>query len=171
MRQLLFKRILASIIDYTIVAGYAGILFLCTNIISSKFNLKLSENPMIGQLIGFLILTLPVITYSYLTEKSVWRGTIGKRLQKVIVLTDQSKISRSILLRNILKYLPWEIAHTGVHWIVYYSSNSIETPIWVWVILILPQIVSVMYFISIVASKGKSSIYDRISMTSLIVKI
>ncbi len=126
---------------------------------------------MIGQLIGFLILTLPVITYSYLTEKSVWRGTIGKRLQKVIVLTDQSKISRSILLRNILKYLPWEIAHTGVHWIVYYSSNSIETPIWVWVILILPQIVSVVYFISIVASKGKGSIYDRISMTSLIVKI
>ncbi|NOS92098.1 MAG: hypothetical protein HOP30_09265 [Cyclobacteriaceae bacterium] len=171
MRQLLFKRILASIIDYTIVAGYAGVLFLCTNIISLKFNLKLSENPMIGQLIGFLILTLPVITYSYLTEKSVWRGTIGKRLQKIIVLTDQSKISRSILLRNILKYLPWEIAHTGVHWIVYYSSNSIETPIWVWVILILPQIVSVMYFISIVSSKGESSIYDRISMTSLFEKI
>jgi uncharacterized RDD family membrane protein YckC len=171
MRQLLFKRILASTIDYAIIAGYAGILFLCTNIITSISNLNFSENPIIGQLIGFMTLTLPVITYSYLTEKSNWRGTIGKRLQKVVVLTDQNEIPKSILLRNILKYLPWEIGHTGVHWIVYYSSNSIETPLWVWVVLILPQIISIMYFISIVVSRGQSSIYDRISMTSIIVKI
>ena len=171
MPQLLFKRILASTIDYAIITGYAGILFLCINIISSIFNLKLSENPVIGQFIGFMTLTLPVITYSYLTEKSDWRGTIGKRLQKVVVLTNQNEISKSILLRSILKYLPWEIAHTGVHWIVYYSSNSIETPLWVWVVLILPQIISVVYFISIVVSRGESSIYDRISMTRIIVKM
>ena len=171
MRQLLFKRILASIIDYAIITGYASILFLCTTIISSTSNLKFSENPIIGQLIGFMTLTLPVITYSYLTEKSDWRGTIGKRLQKIVVFTDQNKILKSILLRNILKYLPWEIGHTGVHWIIYYSSNSIETPLWVWVVLILPQIISIIYFISIVVSRGQSSIYDRISMTSIIVKI
>jgi uncharacterized RDD family membrane protein YckC len=171
MRQLVLKRILASTIDYAIIAGYAAILFLGMNLIFSISNLKFSENPVIGQLIGFMTLTLPVITYSYLTEKSEWRGTIGKRVQKIVVVTNQKETTQSILLRNILKYLPWEIGHTGVHWIVYYSSNSIETPLWVWAVLILPQVILVMYFISIVVSRGEGSIYDRISMTSIKLKI
>mgnify|MGYP001210757838 CR=1 FL=1 len=168
MTKTLLNRILSSIIDFGIIAAYATMLFLATNLLFSMFNWKFSGNPYIGQLIGFMTLTLPVITYSYLTEKSNWKGTVGKKLQKLIVLPDQNKSVHNILLRNILKYLPWELAHTGVHWIIYYSSNGIEPPLWVWINLILPQIVVIAYFISIVISKGQSSIYDNIAKTKII---
>lgn len=168
MTRTLLNRILASIIDYGIIAAYATLLFLATNTIFSIFNWKFSDNPYIGQLIGFMTLTLPVITYSYLTEKSNWKGTIGKRLRKLIVVTDPQKSTINVLSRNILKYLPWELAHTGVQWIIYYTSNGIEVPLWTWVILILPQIIAVVYLISIVISKGRSSIYDNISKTQIV---
>ncbi|MBK9257821.1 MAG: hypothetical protein IPM42_20390 [Saprospiraceae bacterium] len=34
---------------------------------------------------------MPVITYSYLTETSKWRATIGKRILKLTVLTSENK--------------------------------------------------------------------------------
>ncbi|MBK8643652.1 MAG: RDD family protein [Saprospiraceae bacterium] len=155
MTKTLKHRILACIIDYGIIAGYATLLFLVANLFFSIFVWKPGNNPIIGQLIGFLTLTFPVVTYSYLTEKSSWRGTVGKKLQKLIVLTDQNKSAKNILLRNILKFLPWELAHTGIHWTIYYTSNGIETPLWTWVILILPQVFVLGYFVTILISKGR----------------
>jgi uncharacterized RDD family membrane protein YckC len=168
MTKTLKHRILACIIDYGIIAGYATLLFLVANLFFSIFEWKPGNNPIIGQLIGFLTLTFPVVTYSYLTEKSNWRGTVGKKLQKLIVLTDQNKSAKNILLRNILKFLPWELAHTGIHWTIYYTSNGIETPLWTWVILILPQVFVLGYFVTILISKGESSIYDNISKTKIV---
>ena len=168
MTKTLKHRILACIIDYGIIAGYATLLFLVANLFFSIFVWKPGNNPIIGQLIGFLTLTFPVVTYSYLTEKSSWRGTVGKKLQKLIVLTDQNKSAKNILLRNILKFLPWELAHTGIHWTIYYTSNGIETPLWTWVILILPQVFVLGYFVTILISKGESSIYDKISKTKIV---
>lgn len=168
MTKTLKHRILACIIDYGIIAGYATLLFLVANLFFSIFVWKPGNNPIIGQLIGFLTLTFPVVTYSYLTEKSSWRGTVGKKLQKLIVLTDQNKSAKNILLRNILKFLPWELAHTGIHWTIYYTSNGIETPLWTWVILILPQVFVLGYFVTILISKGESSINDKISKTKIV---
>jgi RDD family len=167
MPKILLNRILASFIDYGIIAVYATILFLCAKLIFSIFNWEFSGNPYIGQFMGMVTLTLPVITYSYLTEKSNWKGTVGKKLQKLVVLTDQNKSAHNILTRNILKYLPWELAHTGVHWTIYYTSIGIEIPLWTWFFLILPQIVVIAYLISVVISKGQSSIYDNISKTKI----
>lgn len=165
------KRILAWIIDYGIIAVYATVLFLLTNVILEITSLKPAKNPYIGQLIGFTTLTLPVISYSYFTERSSWAGTVGKRLQKLIVLADQNDRPKYVLFRNILKYLPWEMAHTGVHWSIYYTSNNIEIPIWTWIILIFPQIFVMIYFASILISKGESSFYDYFSNTKIEIKI
>ena len=168
MTRLLIHRILAWTIDFGVIVSYAVLLFTVTSLI---FQVKqVAQNPYFGQLIGFLTLTLPVITYSYLTEKSQLKATIGKRILNLIVLTQENKTTKSVLLRNVLKFLPWELAHTGVHWIVYYESIDIETPIWVLIILIVPQIMVILYFGSIILSQGESSIYDRISSTKLQLK-
>lgn len=168
MTKTLLNRIVASMIDYAIIAAYATILFLVANVIYSIFDWKFTNNPYIGQVVGFMTLTLPVFAYSYLTEKSNWKGTIGKKLRKLVVLTDQNSSTKNILLRNLLKYLPWELAHSGVHWIIYYTSNGVEVPLWTWIVLVLPQVIAVVYFISIVISKGDSSVYDNISKTRIV---
>ncbi|TAF65017.1 MAG: hypothetical protein EAZ55_10205 [Cytophagales bacterium] len=166
--QQLIRRILAWTIDFGIIVLYAMLLFTVTNLF---FEVRQDDiNPYLGQLIGFLTLTLPVITYSYLTERSKWKATIGKRLFNLIVDKNELKTTKSVLLRNVLKYLPWELAHTGVHWIIYYESVGREIPIWTWAILIIPQLIAFLYFVSIISSKGQSSIYDRISGTRLHLK-
>jgi uncharacterized RDD family membrane protein YckC len=166
-RQII-HRILAWTIDFGIIVLYAVLLFTVTSLL---FEVRQEDiNPYWGQLIGFLTLTLPVITYSYLTEKSKWKATIGKRTLNLMVLVHGNKTTKSILQRNVLKYLPWELAHTGVHWIIYYESVGREIPIWTWAILNIPQVIVFIYFVSIIFSKGQSSIYDRISGTRLHLK-
>lgn len=165
MTRQLIHRFFAFTIDFGIIVLYAILLFAVTRL---YFDIRQADlNPYFGQLIGFLTLTLPVITYSYLTEKGNWKATIGKRVLNLIVLTPENKTNKSILIRNLLKYLPWELAHTGVHWIIYFESVGRDIPIWAWIILIVPQVLVFVYFISIILSKGQSSVYDRISGTRL----
>lgn len=167
MNNILYNRVLAAFIDYGIMITYATNLFLLSKVISSTNNWDFNNNPFVGQLIGFFFLTLPVVTYCYLTEKGSWKATIGKKLRNLKVVTEGANPSHNILLRNILKFVPWEISHTGVHWIIYYTSTDMETPFWIWIILITPQIVVVLYLISIFTTKGQSSIYDHISKTKI----
>jgi len=164
MTKQLVYRILAWTIDFGIIVLYAVLLFAGTSLL---LDVKPVSNPFVGQLIGFFTLTLPVFTYSYLTEKGKRKATIGKSLVKLEVVAGHNNRTKSVLLRNVLKYLPWELAHIGVHWIVYYASKGLETPIWIWMTLIVPQVMMFVYFVSVVVSRGQSSIYDRISNTSL----
>lgn len=74
MKKLLIKRGVAFGIDYLIIVIYAVLLFGITTMINPE-----NVNPIKGQFIGFITLTLPVFLYFYLTEKSIYKGTIGKR--------------------------------------------------------------------------------------------
>lgn len=161
------KRVVASIIDFGIIAIYGTILFATTTFIHTIFNLKYNHNPYSGQVTGFITLTLPVIMYFYLSEKGKWKGTVGKKIQKITVETSHSNRAKCILKRNILKFLPWEFAHTGIHWAIYYDTKGVDTPFWVWILLILPQLIVVVYFVSILRSMGRKSVYDSLANTKI----
>lgn len=161
--NLLLRRLLAGVIDYGIVLVYAGTLFLIVTSISHLNSALETSSPIIGQLIGLISLTLPVFFYFYQCEKGTQSATIGKRLTKV-----KLQQSGSVLKRNILKFLPWEMAHAGVHWLIFYSTNQIDIPVWVWICLITPQVVVLFYSLSIILSHGKYSLYDRWSETAII---
>lgn len=164
--NLLLRRLLAGVIDYGVVLTYAGLLFLLvTSILSLESKLETS-NPVFGQLIGFISLTLPVFFYFYWSENGKRQATIGKQLTNIRVQKHGSSLKR-----NILKFLPWEIAHTGVHWIYYYSNNNAEIPIWVWLCLLTPQIIVLIYFLSIIITKGEYSIYDKFARTKITNKL
>ena len=164
MHKLIFRRLIAYGLDYVIIVGYALLLFGMTIILNLK---ELALTPISGQFLGFFSLTLPVFLYFFLSEKSKLRATVGKRIMNISVVSQSDKTKPRILQRNILKFLPWEIAHTGVHWIVFYSNYENGVPIWVWILLILPQIIMVIYLFSIVISKGESSVYDKIANSKI----
>lgn len=160
---------MAGLIDLGIIIGYAVFLFALTRTVMVIFDIQPAIiNPYLGQLIGFVTLTIPVVLYSYFTEKSARKATIGKRIVKLKVIKENADSNRSILIRNILKYLPWEMAHTGVHWIVYYDNNHLPVSAWIWTLLIVPQILVLAYFLSIIFSKGRSSVYDCIARTKVL---
>lgn len=98
-------------------------------------------------------------------EKGKWKGTVGKRLMKIQVSTDDRYATKNICIRNMIKFLPWEIAHTGVHWIFHDTSQTDDIPYWMIMVLIMPQAMVLWYVLSIVLSKGKSGVYDRLAKT------
>jgi len=169
MTKLLQKRLSAFLIDYLLIAFYALSLLGMTLLIF-KINGKSPTvpDPFAGQTLGFFTLTLPVFLYFFITEKSKWKGTIGKRKLNIRVETDAGNPTRNVLVRNILKFLPWEIAHTGVHWLIYYSNNSAEVPLWTWAALVIPQVAVLFYIFSIFFYKGGSSFYDKIAKTRIV---
>ena len=120
-----------------------------------------------AQLVGFFSLTVPVFLYFFLTESGNQNATVGKRFFKIKVKSHSISRKASVFKRNLFKFLPWEIAHVGVHWLFFYSSQNIEIPVWVWLLLILPQVTVIIYIISIIISKGKSSVYDNIGGTQI----
>jgi uncharacterized RDD family membrane protein YckC len=161
--HLIFKRILAWIIDWVVILLYAVLLFGTMMALTSFGIIQLGEvHPFTGQIIGFLTLTLPVILYCILVEAGQRHATLGKRVMKVEV-TGTPLTTRQIVLRNIIKFIPWEFAHAGILWINY--VNTPETPLWIWLLLIGPQVLVVIYIMSVVATKGSRSVYDMIAGT------
>jgi uncharacterized RDD family membrane protein YckC len=161
MSKLIVRRVLAFALDYILIMCYAALLFL---VVTSMGLSGLS--PVEGQLMGFVTLTLPVFLYFYWMEKSSSSATIGKRIMHISVQPVENK-RKHIFIRNLLKFLPWEIAHVGVHWIVYYSNIGQTPPLWIWIVLILPQVLVLGYFVSILYSKGQSSMYDLVANTKI----
>ena len=158
---LVVRRLLAFVIDYLIILIYAALLFGVSLLITEPQPM----HPVKAQLLGFFTLTLPVFLYSFLLEKSAKRATIGKRIMK---LSIQYNNPIDIAQRNFLKYLPWEIAHTGVHWIMFYSWSELEIPLWVWIITYLAQVLALVYFISLFRAKGTKTLYDFLAGTRLV---
>lgn len=117
-------------------------LFGGTILISNYFHLKLDNvNPVFGELIGFATLTLPVILYFTLSENGKYVGTIGKRKFGLQIMSKSlTKASiQQLLLRNCIKFLPWELAHFFIYRLFYFNSLSMSIPDWVLTGLIVSQ--------------------------------
>ena len=168
--NLAFKRILAFFIDYIIIVVYAMILFEIVVLLSGGIDFDAQNlSPVKAQFLGFVFMTVPVFCYFYFTEKGKWKASVGKRIVKIkLEKKEVYSWNKSIFIRTFLKFLPWEIAHTGVHMLFYYEGNQTDVSILVWTLLILPQIIILAYITSIFLSKGKSSIYDNVANTSII---
>jgi len=161
--MLILKRITAYFIDNLIILLYAFLLLQITLLVSDPGDIK---GPIQGQLVGFITLTLPAFLYLYLFEKSSWKATLGKRIMKIEV---QSNSNLQLLKRNVLKMLPWEIAHTGIHWLI----NGVDpenVPLIIWVLLILPQLMVIAYVFGLVRSNGSQTLYDRWAGTEVEMK-
>jgi uncharacterized RDD family membrane protein YckC len=118
------RRLKAFAFDYIPIAAYIITLFGVTMGVTWMMNalgrpLRWPENPLVGDLIAFITLVLPVILYFTLQESSSRRATWGKRKTGLLVVNERSErltFGRA-LLRSFLKFLPWQIAHTSLfHW-------------------------------------------------------
>ena len=146
-------------------------LFGGTILISKFFDLKLDNvNPVNGEIIGFATLTLPVILYFTLSENGKYLGTIGKRkIGLQIVNKSLTKASiKQLLLRNCLKFLPWELAHFFIYRLFYFNSLSKTIPDWVLTGLIVSQGLALIYLLCIIFTKNNQSIYELISRTIVV---
>ncbi|MEM7530693.1 MAG: RDD family protein [Chloroflexota bacterium] len=115
----LWVRIRAFSLDYIIIALYLSILVgvsIGLNFVFPKVVSTLFGHPLQAQFIGFITVTLPVTLYFTFTESSSWQASWGKRRQGLrLVRTDGAGITFGrALVRTLLKFVPWELAHTCI---------------------------------------------------------
>ncbi|WP_215225526.1 RDD family protein [Echinicola shivajiensis] len=158
MKKLVIRRLLAGMIDYGCIMVYALILLAIFSGVYFVLQVNpASIHPLFAQSIGFLTLTLPVFIYFYQTENGRYHGTLGKRALKIRV------VGGNVWLRNVLKLLPWEMGHAGVHWMIFFANRGEEPALWLWILLIFPQLLTLGYWVSILFNRGRTSIYDHLA--------
>jgi uncharacterized RDD family membrane protein YckC len=165
MMSLGFKRCLAFLVDYVLIALYVFVLFMAFYPISDMVQTTINGSAAHAQLLGFGLLTLPTLLYFILSETSIHRASIGKRLLKIRVVNPDNRTHR-VLIRNLIKFLPWEIAHTGVYQ-SFYADPSTNPAIETILLLTVPQVVVMAYVLGIFADKGRTAFYDTVAGTSV----
>ena len=159
-KRIAFHRFLSFAIDWLVIVVWAGILFGTVMLIYSGEPPRPS-GPWRAQAVGFFSMTLPIIFYFSICEASAWQASIGKRILLLRVSgikTNRVPFSR-ILLRNVVKFAPWELGHLVANQAIFSSSSSI--PAWVFVPMILSLAIPLWWIISIYLH-GISP-YDRIT--------
>lgn len=159
-----FRRIAAFFIDYILIVLYGIII-----VGSISFLLKdhFSSSPYIAQIIGFFTFTFPVSLYFIVSERSARRGTFGKQRLKLSVVNLQGKritLLQSIV-RNGIKFFPWEVAHFAV-WHLSLSSNFSEP--FLTTLLIGVNTIIFLYVITPFINNKRRNIYDWIARTAVV---
>lgn len=163
-KQIALRRFLAFGIDWLVIVIWGSILFGIVMLIFSG-NPPKPSGPWKAQAIGFFTMTLPVLFYFSICEHSSWRATLGKRILGLRVAglkSDRIPFSK-ILLRNAVKFVPWEMGHLIANQAIFSSSSS--TTEW----LIAPMILSLalpLWWVFSIYFRGESP-YDQISGISI----
>lgn len=165
-------RLAALVIDYLVIIVY-GFFLLGITILFYKLafggipDLINIIGPFGTQLIGFITLTLPILLYFYFTESGKRHASIGKRVAKITVASTSgaSPSKKQIAIRTLVKFLPWEIAHTFVHQVVFYSQNDGTPPVWVMIGLSVANILPLIYVGYIVFRKDHRGPHDLVAKT------
>ena len=161
-------RIYAFLLDYLVIVIY-GIFVLGTIsfVFRSYITPLFSSSPVVAELTGFLMITLPVSLYFILCESSKWQGTLGKRKMGIRVVDGAGQrigIGRSAF-RTAIKFLPWEVAHFGI-WRLMLPTDFSE--ISVYVILNAVNLAILIYLIIPLTNKKRKNVYDWVAGTEVV---
>jgi uncharacterized RDD family membrane protein YckC len=170
------KRIRAFVYDYLIIATYlAALVVLGVSLSYSRYGKAVQTsfaNPIYGELIGFFLLTLPVVLYFAVQESSAGQATWGKRKTglRVTDLGGNRLTLKRSLLRSAVKFAPWELSHALIFRIPggMFGSSASFPPILadgfsaVWIMVIV-------YAVSGLVGEKHQTLYDRVAGTLVVV--
>ena len=152
-------RFKALFIDYLCILAYLLVLM---GVAMACYKLFFGEVPeftvLQSQLVGFFTSVLPVMGWFAFMESRNDFASLGKRkagIQVKYVKFGKNPLASSIL-RNAIKFLPWQLAHMAVIGGVY---DGFESPNLLIITLVLPVICVVM----VVMRKDHRHIADIVS--------
>ncbi|MCC6456704.1 MAG: RDD family protein [Caldilineaceae bacterium] len=167
----LWQRIKAFALDYILIAGYlillvalgVGMNWALPDLAQMLFGSRIR-----GQLISFLLVTLPITLYFALFESSPQQATWGKRKMGLrVVGSDGARLSFARSLgRTLLKFVPWELSHTLI-WQLRFAQPELEPLIsagfaLVW-LLVGANLISVW------VSQRNQTLYDLLTRSCVVI--
>jgi uncharacterized RDD family membrane protein YckC len=170
------KRLKAFAFDYLFIFAYivalAGVNY---GIILSGGALEdispFLASPIIKDAIAFLTLILPIILYFTLQESSPKQATWGKRKVglRVVNASGEALTRLQALVRSLVKFLPWQIAHTSLYHIEGLPFAPVEPSSTVMVGFALVYLLVGIYVASALISKKHRTPYDWVAGSYVIV--
>lgn len=159
-RRLAVRRIAAFMLDWLVILVWAGVLLTLVLIVSGG-ELPAPSGPWRAQLLGFVAMTLPVMAYFTLCEASGLGGTPGKKAVGLRVLgSDERRLGLgAAVVRNLVKFLPWEFGHLVAHQAVF--SSDAGMPGWIVPVMVVAFGGPLLWLIELFRT-GRTP-YDRIS--------
>jgi uncharacterized RDD family membrane protein YckC len=160
-------RFLAMAIDYLVFIIYGVVLFGLSFLFKPLLTELFTTSAEVAQLTGFVLITLPVIMYFVLGESSKGMGSIGKRKLGLAVADhkgERLRIFRS-LIRNLIKFTPWELAHFAI-WRLRFPTGFSES--FLVGILIMVNVTVLVFIFCPFLNKNRKSLYDYLAGTKVI---
>lgn len=156
-----WRRVLAFMLDYLVIALYLGVLAGLTLI--GPPLAETIETPWQAHILGFISLTLPVTLYFALAEYLVG-GTLGKYLLAMQVegVTATQVGLGSSLLRSALKFLPWELSHIALYRVAGWPRAPEPLVTWQVVLFSTSLLLVLVYLVGLFAPPHRP-LYDRLS--------
>ena len=159
----------AYLIDVLVIYAYIAVLFAASTAVNSltSFHEMMEASYLMRHSISFLTLTLPVILYFTLMERSRRQASFGKSLlgMRVESVTGERAPFSTLLTRNAVKFLPWEIAHTHIHLTPNFIFTG-ETSTVGWILgVVTPLCAMLLYAGMIIVRDDRRSVYELISGT------
>lgn len=110
---MLFRRIGAYGVDYLVILVWMAGLALAAQ--AGWIGIGIADDysraaRWAAQAQAFLMLTLPVLLYFIILESVGRKATFGKSITRIEVTGSRHQV----VVRNLLKFAPWEIAHTAI---------------------------------------------------------
>lgn len=102
--------------DYFVVLGWLLIVLLCFGPVTAAGWIDMSPvmaRPVAGDLFVTALTVLPYLLYLVRTEVGPAHATWGKRRSGLVVARacGAAPSARSIVVRNVIKVLPWQLGH------------------------------------------------------------
>jgi uncharacterized RDD family membrane protein YckC len=155
------RRLAALGLDYLVILAWMIVLGLVTAIIfltRGELPDTLGKfGPIGSEILYFLLLTFVVGVYLYKTESGPRRSTWGKRRMGLEVTGLDGSVPKptKILLRTIVKLLPWETAHFFI-WqlmgVVYRDGNEATPRAWIFVGMHTATAAAIVYIVMVLAT-------------------
>ncbi len=152
-------RFKALFIDYLCIVAYLALLM---GIAMACYKLFFGEVPAFtalqSQLVAFFTSVLPVMGWFSFVESRNDFASLGKRkmgIQVKYVKFGKNPLASSIL-RNVLKFLPWQLAHMAVIGGIYDGFGSPN-------LLIVTLVLPVIYVVMVILRKDHRHIADIVS--------
>ena len=168
------RRLLALLVDYVLIIAYmavVAIVGLLAALVTGGFLDWLVLGTLGAELLWFLVLVLPVAMYLYLGEASSHQATVGKRLLKlrVVVAGTGARPSRvRILVRTVIKLIPWEFAHFFV-WQAAASAGLAVFPLWISIGIAAANLLPLFYLVCLLVQRDKRGPHDLVAGTRVVI--
>jgi len=119
------KRMTELLFDYLLIITYLGILFLCAiTYYYIVFNGVPMQTEFQAQTLTFFISVLPIMLYFTFSDYAR-NGSFGKS-KAGLRLVYQKKTIQASFIRNLIKFLPWQLGHMGTIHGVYSDFDLIS---------------------------------------------